>query len=118
MSNKENLPIYQKYLEFIYYMNDLVRKFPKSEKFTLTQEIKRDMYNGLRNLLYALKVFNKSEKLKYLNELDVNINLLKVHIRLSYKYRYISMQNYTTISTKLTEICNMLGGWISSCLKK
>lgn len=68
--------------------------------------------------MYALKVYNKSEKLKYLNELDINLNLLKVHIRLSYRYKYISMQNYSTISKKLTEICNMLGGWINSCLKK
>ena len=37
-NNKEqgsHLIIYQKYLELIYYTNDLVRKFPKSETFAL-----------------------------------------------------------------------------------
>lgn len=112
------LLIYQKYLELIYYTNDLVRKYPKSERFTLVQEIKQALYSGLRYLMYAIKSYNKNDKLKYLNELDITLNLLKVHLRLSYKYKYISMQNYTTWSSKITDICNMLGGWINSCLKK
>ena len=113
-----NLSIYQKYLELIYYTNDLTRKFPKSEKFALVQEIKQTLYSGLRYLMYAIKTYQKNDKIKYLNEFDIALNLLKVHLRLSYKYQYISMQNYTTWSKKITDICNMLGGWISSCLKK
>ena len=38
--NKNNLQIYQKYLELIYYTNDLIRKYPKSETFALVKEIK------------------------------------------------------------------------------
>ncbi len=117
-TQENNLKIYQKYLELIYYSNDIVRKYPKSENFVLVSEIKQSLYSGLRNLMYAIKSYNKQEKLKYLNEFDVNLNLLKVHIRLSYKYKYISIQNYHTWSTTITDICNMLGGWISSCLKR
>lgn len=115
---KTNLSIYQKYMELIYYTNDLVRKYPKSENFALVKEIKNSLYSGLRLLMYAIKTYSKQEKLKYLNELDIHLKLLKVHIRLSYKYRYISLQNYETWCTNITDICNMLGAWISSCLKK
>ena len=83
---KSNLAIYQKYLELIYYTNDLVRKYPKSENFALVKEIKSSLYSGLRLLMYAIKVFNK--------------------------------QNYQVWCTHITDICNMLGAWISSCLKK
>ena len=65
----------------------------------------------------TLKCYSKKDKLTYLNEFDINLNLLKVHVRLSYKYKYISMQNYQSWSSIITDICNMLGGWISSCLK-
>ena len=68
--------------------------------------------------MYAIKCYQKQDKLKYLNEFDINLNLLKVHIRLSYKYKYISMQNYQAWSNLVTDICNMLGAWISSCLKR
>ncbi len=115
---KDNLVIYQKYLEFVYYSNDLVRKYPKSEKFALVQEIKQTLYAGLKNLMYAIKSYTKNDKLKHLNEFDICLNLLKVHFRLSYRYRYITIQNYTTCSEHITNLCNILGGWINVCLKK
>lgn len=117
-TNQNNLKIYQKYLELLYYSNDIVRKYPKSENFTLVSEIKQSIYSGLRNLMYAIKSYQKQDKLKYLNEFDINLNLLKIQVRISYKYKYISMQNYQTWSNLITDICNMLGGWISSCLKR
>ena len=119
---KSNLAIYQKYLELIYYTNDLVRKYPKSENFALVKEIKsslrREYTHSKRQK--SLKRVGRSppEKLKYLNELDIHLNILKVHIRISYKYKYISLQNYQVWCTHITDICNMLGAWISSCLKK
>lgn len=117
-SNNKSLKIYQKYIELINYSNDIVRKYPKCENFALVQEIKNSLYTGLRNLMYAIKSFNKHDKLRYLNEFDVNLNLLKVHIRLSFKYKYISLQNYQSWANLLTDICNMLGGWILSCQKR
>ena len=115
---QNNLQIYQKYLNLIYYTNDLVRKYPKSENFALVQEIKQTLYSGLNNLIFAIKSYNKQEKLKYLKNLDINLSLLKVHVRLSYKYKYISLQNYETWSNQITDICNMLGGWILSCQER
>ena len=117
-NNSSNLKIYQKYLELIYYYNDIVRKYPKSENFALVTEIKNSLYIGLRSLMYAIKSYQKQDKLKHLNEFDINLNLLKVHVRLSYKYQYITVKNYQTWSSLITDICNMLGGWISSCLKR
>lgn len=113
-----NLTIYQKYLELIYYTNDLVRKYPKSETFSLVEEIKCSLYKGLRCIMYAIKSYKNKDKLTYLNELDINLNLLKVYIRLSYRYKYITVQNYNSWSKLVTDICNMLGGWINVCLKK
>ena len=54
--NINDLVIYQKYLELIYYSNDIVRKYPKSERFCLVQEIKSNLYAGLRNLMHGIKI--------------------------------------------------------------
>ena len=118
MKKNEDTIIYQKYLDLIYYVNDIIRKYPKAERFALVEEIKSTMYAGFRCLVYGLKTYHKQEKLKYLNELDVNLKLLQVHMRISFKYKYISLQNYHTWSEKVTEVCKMLGGWINSCLKR
>lgn len=113
-----NLAIYQKYMELIYYTNDIIKKFPKSETFALVKEIKDTLYCGLRKLVYAIKVYRITEKLNVLNELDINLSLLKVYIRLSFRYKYISSQNYSSWSNIITDISNMLGGWINSCQKR
>lgn len=119
MANKKNnLEIYQKYSELIDYTYNLVKKYPKYETFVLVQEIKCNMISGLKNLMYAIKIYNIHRKLDYLNEFDINLSLFKFYIRLSYKYQYISLQNYQTWSKLITDICNMLGGWINSCQKK
>lgn len=113
-----NLLIYQKYMDLIYYTNDIVRKYPKSERFALVEEIKNTTYSGFRMLMHAIKTYATQEKLKYLKELDIYVSLLKVHIRLSHKYKFITTQNYETWSSKITDISNMLGGWINSCQKR
>lgn len=113
-----NLQIYQKYLELIYYSNDVLKKYPKKENFTIVTEIKKTLYVGLRNLMYAIKSYNKQNKLNNLNEFDINLTLLKVQVRLSYKYQYITTKNYETWCKLITDICNMLGGWIISCQKR
>lgn len=60
--DNKSLKIYQRYLELINYSNDIVRKYPKCENFALVQEIKNSLYLGLRNLMYAIKSFNKRDK--------------------------------------------------------
>lgn len=118
MSNNTNLSIYPKYMELVYYTNSILKKYPKSETFALVKEIKSSVYSGLRILLYAIKSYNKSDKLKYLNEFDIQLSILKVFIRLSYQNKYISVQNYQSWSSLITDLCNMLGAWILSCRKR
>lgn len=117
-TKNQDLDIIKKYLDLIYYTNNLCIKYPKSEKFALATDTKRSLYEGMRNLLYAKKEFYPKNKLNYLNNLDVELNLQKVFIRLAYKYKYISLKNYETWSNLITEICNMLGGWIKQCQKR
>lgn len=118
MTAKTNLVMFQKYLNLIYYTNDIVKKYPKCENFALVKEIKNTLYCGFKHLMYAIKSYKNEDKLNFLNKSDINLNLLKVYIRLSYKYKYISIQNYTAWSELLNDICNMLRDCINSCQKQ
>ena len=115
MNDLETLIIYKQYVELIYYTQDILIKYPKSEKYALATEIKNITYEGLKCIINTHKEFNKGKKLAFLNELDVNLKMLKVLIRISYKRKYISSRNYTAWSKKLTNISNLMGGWIKSC---
>lgn len=118
MNNEMDLMIYKQYIELIYYTEMIVKKYPKIERYALADNIKNNTYEGMKMILYSYKMYQKSDKLKYLNNLDVNLKMLKVLIRISYKNKYINSKNYNAWSKKITNIGNLLGGWIKSCLKQ
>ena len=118
MNDLEGLMIYKQYLELIYYTEKITNKYPKSEKLSLVSTIKNNTYLGMKKIILAQKEYQKSKRIIILNELDTDLKILKVLIRVSYKNKYISSRNYAAWSKKIFNISNLLGGWINSCLKQ
>lgn len=106
----DELTIYQKYIDLIYYTNKLITKYPKSERYNLVNEIKNITYKGIRLIIEAQK--DKNSRTEILNKLDTNLKYLIVLIRVSYKNKYISIKNYKTWSYKITIINNLMIGWL------
>lgn len=118
MNNLEDLIIYKEYLELIFYTESIILKYPKVEKYSLCSNIKNTTYEGMKLIIKAQKMRDIKIRLKILDELDSNVKMLKVFIRVSKKKKYINSKNYTAWSKKLFNISNLLGGWINSCLKQ
>lgn len=116
--NIEELKIYKQYVELIYYTETILVKFPKSERFAISTQIKNATYDGLRKIIECYKAYDKKEKIRALNQLDVNLKMLKVMIRVSKRKKYISINNYTAWSKKITNITNLMAGWINACVKQ
>ncbi len=114
MNGVEDLIIYKQYMELIYYTEMILVKYPKCERFALATNIKNNTYEGMKYIILAYKEFKKEDKSNYLNKLDVNLKMLKVFIRISYKQKYISVKNYASWSKKLANIGNLLGGWMKN----
>ena len=87
INDLEGLMIYKQYIELIDYTLMILKKYPKSKRIII------------------------------LNNIDNYLKFLKVLIRISYKQRYISSKNYSSWSKKITNINNLLYGWIKACLK-
>lgn len=113
------LLIYQKYVDLIEYSYNLLRKFPKSEKFAMVAQLKDSMFTSLRLILRANKVYrNMGLRVDMLNQLDAEVQVQKVLVRLAHQNRYISNSNYMEWSRRLDEIGRILGGWIRSTVGK
>ncbi len=117
-ATESNLLIYQKYTDVIEYGYNLLRKYPKSEKYGLTSEIRKSMFQTIRLILYANKINDKFSKLDIINKIDAEIASQKFFVRFSDKNKYINHKNYYEWSKRLDEIGKILGGWIKSCLKE
>ena len=117
MNDLEKLMIYKQYLELIYYTETITIKYPKNEKLSLVTNIKNNTYEGMKKIILAKKEYNHGKRLAILNELDVDLKMLKVLIRASYKQKYINAKIYSAWSKKIFNVANLLGIWIKSCLK-
>lgn len=112
------LIIYEKIVELIFYSKNLLKKFPKSERFDLCTDIKQSLYKILRLIMYSWKEKSMEQRYKYLKDADIEIYVLKTLTRLSYMEKYITEQNFMTWNNHLSEIGKMLGGWIKVCQKE
>ena len=100
------------------YSKNLTNKFPKSEKFDLSTDIKQEIYMCIRKTIYAWKERNNEKRMIYLNQIDVELYVLKSLTRIAYEFKYITPHNYMVWNEKIAEIGKMLGGWIKTCQKE
>ena len=107
----EKLIIYQKAYESYKYSFNMLKNFPKSEKFTLASEINSNYYQIFRLIIRANR---KKVKSFELFEIDTELKILQLNIRLSFELQFMNDKQYEIISKHLEEIGRILGGWIKS----
>ncbi len=105
-------------MDFIFYVEKITEKYPHYTKSGIVATIKKELYEGIKWILEAYKVFDKKDKLVYLNKLDISLKMLKIYARVSYKRKFITIRNYEAWSRKINIVSIHLGGWINSCLRQ
>ncbi len=91
----ENLKIKQKVEDTLQYVYIALKHFPKSERFTLCADIKQSTYKVIRLIIQANKSKNK---LTILYEIDTELDVLRMLIRLSMKMGFMPFKKYEVTS--------------------
>jgi len=105
----KNLAIFEKTYEFVLWIYPRVNKFPKSQRFVLGQRIENITLEMLEG---SIEANQKRNKISYLKKMSMKLDVLRVLIRLSKDFKFISLRQYEHASKMLNEIGKMLGGWI------
>ena len=108
---KKDLLIQQKIYDMILYAYPALEQMPKSQKFSLAQDMKHCM-DRIRWL--TISANKKYTKRTTLQELDVEVAALKIYLRIAYDLRYLPSKKYEVWSGMMVEIGKMVGGWIRS----
>lgn len=108
---KGDLLIQQKIYDMILYAYPALEQMPKSQKFSLAQDMKHCMDKIMRLTISANKKYTKRTTLQ---ELDVEIAALKIYLRIAYDLKYLPPQKYEVWTGMMVEIGKMVGGWIRS----
>ena len=108
----QNLKIFEKIYELILWLYPRINKFPKSQRFVLGQRIENSVLAILEGIITANHERHKHPILK---KISVELDKLRILIRLSKDLKFISVRQYGFAAKKINEVGKMLGGWIKSC---
>lgn len=114
-------PTCQKIKDMIHYARPMIQRWPPFHKFTLGEDIMREMYLMLRLATKArLRYMNKST----LADLDTSKEFLKALVeeaneviftdRKGQQRRLLSDHSFGVWSDQITEIGKLIGGWINA----
>ena len=107
----EQLTIFEKTYQLVLWLYPTVQKFPKTQRFVLGQQIETSALNLVRGIIRA----NASRaKLPLLYELSVELDTLRILLRLSKDLKFISVRQYGFAAEQVNEVGKLLGGWIRS----
>ena len=87
----KKLVVYQKAEHLLYQVYPKLINFPKAEKYALSQNIKQNFFDLLKNIALANSV--KSKRMEYLQTADGYLQVLKVLFDLSMQRKYIRVLN-------------------------
>lgn len=110
---QEEIPLFQKIYDLYRSFYEQIDHLPKKSRVILSPKIEEQILELLEPIVRAEKAGTQS-KLEYLNEASVNLDFLKILIRLLYELKVINQSKYLHFQTRLQEIGRMLGGWIKS----
>ncbi len=110
----KDLVVWQKAYEMVLEVYKLIRDFPRSEAYSLVDQIKRAAYSIPANIVEGHSKNTKKEFLRYLYISRGSLEELRYFLLLSKDLKYITENQYNDIESKLTEISYLLNQLIKS----
>lgn len=101
-------PLFAKTEAFMLWLFQHTVSFPKHERFRLAKRIDDSLLN-FHNLL--VQASRAADKIAYLQQADVQLQLLRVYFRLAVELKYTTPEQYEHASSHLEELGKLLGGW-------
>ncbi len=114
MLNEFDVPIFKKSYDLYKTFYGYRTTVPKQDRYTIWQRCDNTILDIIEGILRASQTA-KVQKPAILETVSVNVNLLRVLIRLAKDTRAIDTKKYVTLQEMIDEIGRMLGGWLRSC---
>ena len=107
--DRDELPIFIKWLDFVKWLLVATNNFPKKTRFTLADRQISIALQIVEDLVEARYSRNKSSILRRVN---MNLEKLRVLIRICFETRVLPRKGYEQASYSINEVGKMLGGWM------
>jgi hypothetical protein len=111
------LPIIRHLVEAYKIWHEFLPHVPKDSRYTLGIKIDRALIATVE-FLFLAGYTKKEQKLPYLERAATQLDLTKFFLQILWEIKGLDDKKYITLSEKLTEGGNMLGGWMRQTAKK
>jgi len=110
-------PIFSKTYDLIAWLLSHTPKFPKSQRFVMAKRVEDAALNFQALLIKARKVTGAA-RAEALLLADVELEVLRVSLRLCQDLRLLSFAQYEHVSKQVVEVGNLLGAWRNPSAKQ
>lgn len=107
----EEMVIFTRTYDFVTWILPMAEKFPKSQRFVVTQRLQNAALNFQESLIEAnsLRGATRAEKLRVA---DAELRKTRLYLRLCEKWEWLTPGQYHHVSSMVAEIGRLLGGWM------
>lgn len=112
MDERKQSPIFTRASDFLLWLMEHTEKFPKSERFRMAKRLEDCAFKFYELLILATRSTKKKRQL--LLEADVELEKLRLYIRMSQRRRLTTLSQYQFAANSLIEIGKLLGGWLKA----
>ena len=109
----EKFAAFQKAYDLVLYLIPILNRFPKSQRFTLAQEIEKSSIKLLKYLM-AGSLESGSERIKMWHMASRELDVSRILIRLAKDLRFVSVRRYGICAEKINEAGKYIGGLLKS----
>lgn len=103
-------PLFIKTFDFVTWLLAVTNHFPRSQRFFVTKRL-LDAALNFQELLLDANVRRGRARLGKLDLADAELDKVRLYLRLSYRWKWLTSGQYGHAARQVTEMGNLLGSW-------
>lgn len=108
MHDYEKLVVWQKSMDFVIFVYEITKKFPKNEDYALTSQIRRAVISVPSNIAEGSRRNTQKDFAHFLTMSLGSLAELDTQIKIAERLKYVSKKEEIELYEKLSEIMRML----------
>jgi hypothetical protein len=112
--SEQEMPIFTRTFDFITWLLPATNSFPRAHRQSVTLRLLNAAFD-LRERLEAANAARGAERLALLRQADLDLGRVRTYLRLAVKWDWLSAGQYRHAAGMVTEIGQLLGGWLKTC---
>ena len=113
----KDLAVWKKAVNLATLIYSLTEKFPKSELYGITNQMRRAVVSISSNLAEGFKRSHKKEKLQFYNIAYSSAAELESQIEIAYRLGFLNKEDYEKLNFYIIEVSKMMSGFIKATNK-